>query len=205
MKKFYVSFFWEGMPTDFGGYHDFLVEPASAAPAIYESPKCAIVGATHSKMVKLLDWSPSYSTVLATLKRYCLKAPDVINDRWRQASDALARARLNEAHEIAGFHMSLPDTLPDRFIKDLSQKQGRNRHFRTPLSPERNYIGRKAIEERIREALLLPETAFSEQGQRRFIVYGIPGSGKSQLCTNYASDNRERWVDYPKASYRFCL
>ncbi|KAF7116950.1 hypothetical protein CNMCM5793_005580 [Aspergillus hiratsukae] len=193
MKKFYVSFFWEGMPTDFGGYHDFLVEPASAAPAIYESPKCAIVGATHSKMVKLLDWSPSYSTVLATLKRYCLKAPGVINDRWKQAIDALARARLNEAHEIAGFRFSLPDKLADHCIKDTSQQEARNQHLYTPLLPSIDYIGRKEIREQIRQALLLPETDFIRQGQRRFIVHGIAGSGKSQLCTNFASDNRESY------------
>ncbi|KAH2883934.1 hypothetical protein KXV75_007163 [Aspergillus fumigatus] len=133
MRKFYTTFFWEGMPTDFGGYHDFLVEPASAAPAIYESPKCAIVGATHSRMVKLLDWSPSYSTVLATLKRCCLKAPGVINDRWKKARDALARARLNEAHEMAGFHFSLPDKLADHVIKNISKQEVRNQHLYTPL------------------------------------------------------------------------
>ncbi|KAH2398155.1 hypothetical protein EMGR_003896 [Emarellia grisea] len=133
MRKFYTTFFWEGMPTDFGGYHDFLVEPASAAPVIYESPKCAIVGATHSRMVKLLDWSPSYSTVLATLKRCCLKAPGVINDRWKKARDALARARLNEAHEMAGFHFSLPDKLADHVIKNISKQEVRNQHLYTPL------------------------------------------------------------------------
>ncbi|KAK9638657.1 hypothetical protein HCH54_009500 [Aspergillus fumigatus] len=133
MRKFYTTFFWEGMPTDFGGYHDFLVEPASAAPAIYESPKCAIVGTTHSRMVKLLEWSPSYSTVLATLKQYCLKAPGVINDRWKKARDALARARLNEAHEMARFHFSLPGKLADHVIKNISKQEVRNQHLYTPL------------------------------------------------------------------------
>ncbi|EAW20855.1 tetratricopeptide repeat domain protein [Aspergillus fischeri NRRL 181] len=193
MKKFYTTFFWEGMPTDFGGYHDFLVEPASAAPAIYESPKCAIVGATHSRMVKLLEWSPSYSTVLATLKRYCLKAPGVINDRWKKARDALARARLNEAHEMAGFRFSLPDKLADHVIKNISKQEARNQHLYTPLLPSVNYIGRKEIREQIRQALLLPETEFIRQSQRRLIVHGIAGSGKSQLCTNFASDNRESY------------
>ncbi|KAH1291302.1 hypothetical protein KXX11_000152, partial [Aspergillus fumigatus] len=175
MRKFYTTFFWEGMPTDFGGYHDFLVEPASAAPAIYESPKCAIVGATHSRMVKLLDWSPSYSTVLATLKRCCLKAPGVINDRWKKARDALARARLNEAHEMAGFHFRSAKSAPLYALASV------------------NYIGRKEIREQIRQALLLPDTKFIRQSQRRLIVHGIAGSGKSQQCTNFASDTRESY------------
>ncbi|EDP48063.1 SesB-like NB-ARC domain protein [Aspergillus fumigatus A1163] len=145
MRKFYTTFFWEGMPTDFGGYHDFLVEPASAAPAIYESPKCAIVGATHSRMVKLLDWSPSYSTVLATLKRCCLKAP--------------GSAKSAPLYALASV----------------------------------NYIGRKEIREQIRQALLLPDTKFIRQSQRRLIVHGIAGSGKSQQCTNFASDTRESY------------
>ncbi|KAH1651542.1 hypothetical protein KXX16_006678 [Aspergillus fumigatus] len=175
MRKFYTTFFWEGMPTDFGGYHDFLVEPASAAPVIYESPKCAIVGATHSRMVKLLDWSPSYSTVLATLKRCCLKAPGVINDRWKKARDALARARLNEAHEMAGFHFRSAKSAPLYALASV------------------NYIGRKEIREQIRQALLLPDTKFIRQSQRRLIVHGIAGSGKSQQCTNFASDTRESY------------
>ncbi|KAH1271222.1 hypothetical protein KXV33_004997 [Aspergillus fumigatus] len=166
MRKFYTTFFWEGMPTDFGGYHDLLVEPASAAPAIYESPKCAIVGTTHSRMVKLLEWSPSYSTVLATLKQYCLKAPGVINDRWKKARDALARARLNEAHEMARFHFSLPGKLADHVIKNISKQEVQNQHLYTPL--------------------LL-------QSRRRLIVHGIAGSGKSQQCTNFASDTRESY------------
>ncbi|KMK55827.1 LipA and NB-ARC domain-containing protein [Aspergillus fumigatus Z5] len=145
MRKFYTTFFWEGMPTDFGGYHDFLVEPASAAPAIYESPKCAIVGTTHSRMVKLLEWSPSYSTVLATLKQYCLKAP--------------GSAKSAPLYALASV----------------------------------NYIGRKEIREQIRQALLLPDTKFIRQSRRRLIVHGIAGSGKSQQCTNFASDTRESY------------
>ncbi|THD00222.1 hypothetical protein EYZ11_000272 [Aspergillus tanneri] len=192
MKKFHATFFWEGMPTDFGGYVDFLVDQSSAAPNIYDAPKCAIVGADHSQMIKFSDWSPSYRTVLSTVKRYCRMAPEVIVNRWRDAHEALALARTNEAQELAGFRFSIPDKLPDiSSIDDISHDEMRNQYCETRLSPSENYIGRDDVSQKIREALVLSGAAQSRQGQKRFIVHGIPGSGKSQLCTNFAWDNRQ--------------
>lgn len=43
------------MPTGLGGYFEFLADQASAAPAMRDAPECAIVGATHSQMIKLSE------------------------------------------------------------------------------------------------------------------------------------------------------
>ncbi|KAK2796156.1 hypothetical protein FQN52_000133 [Onygenales sp. PD_12] len=195
MKKFHTFFFWEGMPTDFGGHIDFFVDQSSAAPGIYDAPKCAIVGATHSQMVRLSESSPSYRTVLSALKRYCRLAPNIISHRWKEANDVTARARVNEAHELTDFRFNLPDKIkipdPSILIADPSREETRNQYYFTRMLQSDNYIGRMDCYKRIREAFLSTDISFSMQGQKRFVVHGIAGSGKSQLCTNFAYDNRE--------------
>ena len=143
MKKFHTTFFWEGMPTDFGGYVDFLVDQASAAPVIYEAPKCAIVGATHSQMIKFSESSPSYRTVLSTLKRYCRMSPTIIFHRWKEADEVMARARVNEAKELTDFRFSLQDKLPDLSLSEFPRDEMRNRHYFTRMLHSDNYVGRK--------------------------------------------------------------
>lgn len=191
VKKFHMTFFWEGMPTDLGGYVDFLVDQASAAPVMYDAPKCAIVGATHSQMIKLSELSPSYRTVLSTLKRYCRMSPGVIFHRWKEANTAMARARANEAQELTDFRFSIPDKLPDPSISDTSREETRNQYYFTRMFHSDNYIGRMDAYKRIKEAFCSTNGSFSMQKQKRFVVHGIAGSGKSQLCTNFAYDNRE--------------
>ncbi|PGH01489.1 hypothetical protein GX51_05176 [Blastomyces parvus] len=193
MKKFHTSFFWEGMPTDFSEYVDFLVDQHSAAPSIYDAPKCAIVGANHSQMIKLTELSPSYRTVLSALKRYCRMAPKTIFHRWKEADNAIARVRLNEAHELTDFRFNLLDKVMDLSIGEPSQDEPRNQHFFTRMLHSDNYIGRTAASKRIRDAFLSTNISFSMQGQKRFVVYGIAGSGKSQLCTNFAYNNQESY------------
>lgn len=193
MKKFHTTFFWEGMPTDFGSYVDFLVDQASAAPVIYDAPKCAIVGATHSQMIKLSESSSSYRTVLSTLKRYCRMSPNIIFNRWKEADDAVARARISEAQELTDFRFSLPDKLSDLSHSEPRREETRNQYYFTRMLHSDNYyIGRMSAYKKIREAFLSADISFSMQGQKRFVIHGIPGSGKSQLCTNFAYDNRER-------------
>lgn len=190
MKKFHATFFWEGMPTGFGGYVDFLVDQASAAPVIYDAPKCAIVGATHSQMIKFSESSSSYRTVLSTLKRYCQMSPNIISHRWKEADDAMARARVNEAQELTDFRFSLLDKLPD-LLSELPREETRNQYYFTRMLHSDSYIGRTDAYIKIRGAFLSTNISFSMQGQKHFVVHGIAGSGKSQLCTNFAYDNRE--------------
>ena len=118
-------------------------------------------------------------------------SPTVIFHRWKEANAAMARARASEAHELTDFRFSLPDKLPDPSISDSLREETRNQYYFTRMFHSDNYIGRADAYKRIREAFLSTEISFSKQGQKRFVVHGIAGSGKSQLCTNFAYDNRE--------------
>ncbi|KAK4208315.1 hypothetical protein QBC37DRAFT_79701 [Rhypophila decipiens] len=78
-----------------------------------------------------------------------------------------------------------------------------NQHFHTPQSVSSLFTGREA---ELRELgnYFLPKrdhsTRETGQGQRRFVVYGLGGSGKTQFCSKFAYDNQDRfwgvfWID----------
>ena len=72
-----------------------------------------------------------------------------------------------------------------------------NRHFNIPQNVSSYYTGREKILVELRRAFH-EETA--SQTQKRFIVYGLGGAGKSQFVSKFAQDNREDywgvfWVD----------
>ncbi|KAK4899558.1 hypothetical protein LTR27_003291 [Elasticomyces elasticus] len=73
-----------------------------------------------------------------------------------------------------------------------------NEFFDTPQAVDSCYIGREE------ESAILAKSMFSEnngqQQQRRFVVYGVGGSGKTQFCCKFAQDYQQRfwavfWVD----------
>ena len=118
-------------------------------------------------------------------------SPNIIFHRWKEANDALARARINDAQELTDFRFFLPDKLPDPLPNELPKEETRNQFYFTRMFYSDNYIGRTSDYRKIKEAFLSTDVSFSMQGQKRFVVHGIAGSGKSQLCTNFAYDKRE--------------
>ena len=71
--------------------------------------------------------------------------------------------------------------------------------FFPPRAPGTNhYIGQKEQLEVIRNAFEQPDTPTSTQ--KRFVIQGLPGSGKSEMALRYATQHRERfwgvfWID----------
>lgn len=191
MKQFHIFFFWEEVQTDFGHWSGFVVEESSAAPILDNTERCG-VDATHSRMIKFSDRnSSSYRTIIAALRRYCREAPRVIESRWKVALDALARARSNEAFELAGLTF---DTHNDRLYTHENKAPGRsrNRHFFPPQETAADFIGRENVSEILNHALFPPGDSLSVNRQRKFVVHGMGGSGKTQICSKFARDNREQ-------------
>ena len=68
-----------------------------------------------------------------------------------------------------------------------------NKHFEVPhlLSPV--FTGhdeiRKSLDTCLGSARRLPQSV-----QRRFVLYGLGGSGKTQICLQYAQKHREEYV-----------
>ncbi|CZR56280.1 uncharacterized protein PAC_06168 [Phialocephala subalpina] len=192
MKQLHIFFFWEEVQSSFGHRSGFIVEESSAAPILDNTERSGI-DATHSRMVKFSKTnSSSYRTIIAALTRYCREAPRVIARRWEVALAALARARSNEAFELAGlaFDIHNDGLFP---CENSASRRSRSKHFFPPQETAADFIGREDISHILHNALFPPENTSSISRQRKFVVYGMGGSGKTQFCSKFAKDNQERY------------
>lgn len=191
MKQFRVFFFWEEVQTQFGSRFGYVVEESSAAPILDNTERSGI-DATHSRMIKFSKQNcSSFRTVIAALSRYCSEAPKLIARRWEVALEMLARARSNEAFELAGLAFDIRDNHIFAHKKDDLEKPC-NKHFYPPQEMAADFIGREDISETVEKALLSSETDSTVRRQKRFVVYGMGGSGKTQICSKFARDNQDR-------------
>jgi hypothetical protein len=68
-----------------------------------------------------------------------------------------------------------------------------NKHFYTPQAVSSIFTGRVTDLDTLRRCLEAPAAANQTNAQKRFVVYGLPGSGKTQFCCKFASDNKQRY------------
>lgn len=66
-----------------------------------------------------------------------------------------------------------------------------NKHFLVPQHVSRDFRGRETALEGLMKAF---QAASTSQETRRFVIYGIGGSGKTQFCCKFARDNQEKYV-----------
>ena len=71
-----------------------------------------------------------------------------------------------------------------------------NKHFEVPRNPSSVFTGREEIGKRLRSHCLPSTTLNLQQQQKRFVIYGLGGSGKTQVCLKFAEDHREEYVRY---------
>ncbi|KAK2736911.1 hypothetical protein FQN57_000514 [Myotisia sp. PD_48] len=191
-EKFHIYFFWETVRTDFGNHEDFVVPSSSAAP-VMDNTECAGIHATHEHMVKLSESNRSYRTVVAALRRYSQSAPNIIRQRWKQQAEDILRARSIEALEIAGISFDIPDKLPIHSLySNITQVRAVNEHFMPPQLTSDHFIGRENACRSLEKAFLNDDN-FPGLGQKRFVVHGLGGSGKTQLCSKFAKDQGHRY------------
>ena len=75
-----------------------------------------------------------------------------------------------------------------------------NKHYNIPYNLSAIFTGRNDIIQRLYKGLLLSGTETALIEQKRFVLYGLGGSGKTQACIKFAQDYRERfwgifWID----------
>lgn len=189
-KQFHIFFFWEQLPTDLGMTRSYVVEEDSAAP-IWDNTERSGMHANHSQMCKFADSkAPGYTTVVAALHRYAREAQATVNFRWREARKLLAVQRSNEALELVGFNTH-NDNKPFTYQSESVTRQ-RNKHFLIPHNVSSIFTGRDAITKRLEERILSPSATDTPRQQKRFVLYGLGGSGKTQICLKFAQDHRDR-------------
>jgi hypothetical protein len=68
-----------------------------------------------------------------------------------------------------------------------------NKYFEVPHSLSPVFTGRDKDLQRLATSLAARKPS-EEQDQRRFVLFGLGGSGKTQICLNYLQKHRERYV-----------
>ena len=67
-----------------------------------------------------------------------------------------------------------------------------NKHYHIPHHLSAIFTGREDVIQKISEGCLPSDTAEEQIKQKRFVLYGLGGSGKTQICIKFAEDFRER-------------
>ena len=190
MKQFCMYFFWEEIETSLGSMKGVVVSEHSAAPILDNTERSGIF-TTHSEMCKFRSTqAPGYRTVIAALIRYNREAQDLIRRRWQESRKSLAAQRSNEASEL--IESSIRDYVTPHVNKEESVSKPRNKYFHIPHSVSSIYTGREDIIHGLESKFLLSSINDVKHQQKRFVLYGLGGSGKTQFCLKFAQDNRDR-------------
>ena len=67
-----------------------------------------------------------------------------------------------------------------------------NKHFHMPHSVPSYYTGRQRHSIELKSILGIAELGQRQTHQKRFVIFGLSGSGKTQFCCKFAQDNREQ-------------
>jgi Cdc6-like AAA superfamily ATPase len=70
-----------------------------------------------------------------------------------------------------------------------------NKHFEVPLLLSTVFTGRGEDLQRLTTAFAAG-LASLDHHQRRFVLFGLGGSGKTQICLKYVQEHRERYGRY---------
>jgi len=67
-----------------------------------------------------------------------------------------------------------------------------NKYFSIPEPVSSIYTGREGLLDDLRRMMFASASAAQGHTQRRFVIYGLSGSGKTQFCCKFAQDHRQR-------------
>ncbi|KAH8911299.1 hypothetical protein BR93DRAFT_326599 [Coniochaeta sp. PMI_546] len=196
VKQFHLFFFWAEVTTRLNNRPVILVDHKSAVPTL-DNTESAGIHASHLDMCKFGSRTSSdYRTVIAALATYCQKAPGIISRRWRLADAELKRRRMGEAQEIMGEEIVGFDV----HLEELFRSTGiRSRatgilHFDIPEEVSSTFIGRQDMLRVLRDAFFPGGEPTSSPGQKSFVIFGMGGSGKTELCSKFANDNKHEYT-----------
>ncbi|KAI8625173.1 hypothetical protein F5Y19DRAFT_467276 [Xylariaceae sp. FL1651] len=229
MKYFSIYNFWEQLQTTVGRHKFYIVDRASASPSWNEVDQCGI-SATHAGIVKFSSSnSPGYKLVLAALDKYIRSAPTTVGKRWEQDFEIIRRERQHEVEnllpDVASYarsswgsfdstamaaevprsasSMTSPATSSDSIAIGGEVSEGTatpciNTHYLVHRRSE-YFVGRQKQAETLQQQF---RGSSQKMGRKPkvFVIYGLPGSGKTQFCLRFSEDNRHKywgvfWVD----------
>ena len=75
---------------------------------------------------------------------------------------------------------------------DIYRVSSYNKHYCVPLNLSTMFTGRDDLIQNISEGCLPFDNEKMLSKQKRFVLFGLGGSGKTQACLKFAHDYRER-------------
>jgi len=109
-----------------------------------------------------------------------------------QAIPALNQLRAGEAYELGGLGFDVHLERPFRHHKITVHKSG-PRYFYCPQEAAADYVGRETMFQTVYDAFFPMGEPIACAKRKSFVVFGMGGSGKTQFCSKYAQDNRDRY------------
>lgn len=77
----------------------------------------------------------------------------------------------------------------------------KNKYYNVPRSASSQFTGREDIAQRLLETCSPNSASKAQTVQKRFVLYGLGGSGKTQVCLKFAQVHREKYV-FPNHHYQ---
>jgi hypothetical protein len=192
IKVFRLFCYWEQLETSFEQSSKFVVDSSSAIMELDEVQRAGI-HANHSDMVKFGSLKSSgLRMVLGALAACCHESPRHIANRWRDALPRIREFGVLEAGEIGRqlLDASLGHSTLDQHH---GSAQGRAlKHFGLPDDPRQDFIGREQVLNVMYNAFFPYGVHNPSLERKSYVIYGMGGCGKTQLCVRFAQIYRDQ-------------
>ena len=76
---------------------------------------------------------------------------------------------------------------------NIQSRAPHNKYFEVPRNVSSIFTGREDICRDLRERCLPSDPPSAQKTQKRYVLHGLGGSGKTQVCLKFAQDHRERY------------
>lgn len=98
---------------------------------------------------------------------------------------------MSEAEEIGGYGF---DVHLEKPYLSKAIRSGDMIHFHIPEQTSHTYIGCEDLLGTLRSAFFPGNCTVEHAGPKSFVVFGMGGSGKTELCSKFATDNKHELV-----------
>ncbi|KAH7040027.1 uncharacterized protein B0I36DRAFT_234758, partial [Microdochium trichocladiopsis] len=189
MQSFSLFCFWEQLPTSIGEHATYLV-PRSSAVLDADGIEVAGIHAGHYEMTKFSSQSASsFRTVIAALARYSTAA--TLASRAERGRSLTENSHITvhgsyNANDIRRHSSS-------SHISANSVPLSGNINYYPPEEAAIDFVGREEMLERLQKAFFPSGYVGQSDFRKSFVIYGMGGSGKTQLSSTFAQRNKHRY------------
>jgi hypothetical protein len=177
--QFRMYCIWEELETTFRSTRNLVVDQTSAVIDREDVEKSGVF-ADHLEMTRLSSkQSPGYNIVFSTIKEWSKQAPAAISTRWTE-SDALFNAmKVIEGSQELGIRGIVSHSRS--LLLDTSSIKP---HL--PTKEAVKFVGRRRALKAIYDAFFPFGNLDLSLKRNVFVVHGMGGSGKTELCSTFA-------------------